>query len=336
MIWVTWRQHRVALAALAALVGGTCVVTTIIGLRARAEFAALPYCGRVGKCALRPDMFDSKPFDTYPIAGGLALHALPALVGMFLGAPLLASELESGTFRYAWTQEIGRARWTAMKLLLLGGAVAAVAWVLGAVFAWSYQPYVPLGVASGWEGALFDSSGIVLAGWAVLGFTVGVLGGLLIRRTVAAMAVAAASVAALAGVTWWKLDNLLLGVAPLTTRTAPYYAAPGPGPGPIALNTYAGRATGRLTGSWLVRGWFTGPGGHPMSPKTYRYVTNAMPGNSARDQIQWLASHRDAFWVTYQSAGRAWAFQAIDVAVLLLLALAFGAATIWLVRRRPA
>jgi hypothetical protein len=32
------------------------------------------------------------------------LQAVPALIGAFAGAPLLARELETGTFRYAWTQ----------------------------------------------------------------------------------------------------------------------------------------------------------------------------------------------------------------------------------------
>ena len=36
------------------------------------------------------------------------LQLVPALIGAFVGAPLLARELETGTFRYAWTQGFGR------------------------------------------------------------------------------------------------------------------------------------------------------------------------------------------------------------------------------------
>lgn len=336
MIWVTWRQHRAALGGLTVLAGGFAVVMVVIGLRARAEYAALPYCGRVGRCSLRPDMFDTSPFDTYPVAAGFALHAVPALVGMFLGAPLLARELESGTFQFAWTQGMGRARWTALKLLLLAVPVAAGAGVLGMLFAWSYQPYVPLGVASGWQSALFDVSGLTLAGWALLGFALGALAGLVLRRIVAAMASTAACIAALAALTWWQLDNLLLGIAPLTARTAPYYAAPGPGQGPITLNAYALRDTGRLTGGWLVSGWFTGPGRQQMTARVYRHVNNAMPGNNGAAQMRWLARHHDGFWVTYQAAGRFWAFQGIDGAALVLVALILGAVAVWLVRRPAA
>src|SRR5260370_14860711 len=59
------------------------------------------------------------------LASGYLLLAVPALIGMFVGAPVLARELETGTFRYAWTQGFGRWRWTRAKLLMLAVVVAA-------------------------------------------------------------------------------------------------------------------------------------------------------------------------------------------------------------------
>jgi hypothetical protein len=35
------------------------------------------------------------------------LQVVPVLIGAFIGAPVLARELEFGTFRYAWTQGVG-------------------------------------------------------------------------------------------------------------------------------------------------------------------------------------------------------------------------------------
>ena len=55
------------------------------------------------------------------LAGYLIL--LPALVGMFVGAPLLARELEHGTHRLAWTQSVTRRRWLLSKTLLLALAI---------------------------------------------------------------------------------------------------------------------------------------------------------------------------------------------------------------------
>src|SRR5258708_36516130 len=58
------------------------------------------------------------------------LQAIPALIGAFAGAPLLAREFETGTFRYAWTQGFGRARWTVAKRVPL----AVPATIAAAVF----------------------------------------------------------------------------------------------------------------------------------------------------------------------------------------------------------
>ena len=69
------------------------------------------------------------------------LQVTAALIGAFAGAPVLARELESGTFRYAWTQGFGRWRWAAAKLALLAVAVAAVAVAFSLMFSWYYQPF---------------------------------------------------------------------------------------------------------------------------------------------------------------------------------------------------
>jgi len=47
---------------------------------------------------------------------GLVVLVVPALIGVFWGAPLIARELETGTFRLAWTQSVTRTRWLAVKL----------------------------------------------------------------------------------------------------------------------------------------------------------------------------------------------------------------------------
>ena len=58
------------------------------------------------------------------LIGGYVLQIVPALIGAFVGAPVLARELETGTFRYVWTQSFGRWRWTLAKLIALGVTVS--------------------------------------------------------------------------------------------------------------------------------------------------------------------------------------------------------------------
>src|SRR5262249_48023194 len=50
-----------------------------------------------------------------------ALSSLPLLVGAFIGAPLVARELDQGTYLLAWTQGVPRQRWLLTKLAMLTG-----------------------------------------------------------------------------------------------------------------------------------------------------------------------------------------------------------------------
>jgi hypothetical protein len=56
---------------------------------------------------------------------------VPALIGAFAGAPVLAREMETGTFRFAWTQGFGRWRWALAKLAALAVVLAAAAGAFG-------------------------------------------------------------------------------------------------------------------------------------------------------------------------------------------------------------
>ncbi len=69
-------------------------------------------------------------------AGIAVLYLAPALIGIFWGAPLIARELETGTFRLAWNQSVSRARWTAVKLGLIGFAAVATAGLLSLMIGW--------------------------------------------------------------------------------------------------------------------------------------------------------------------------------------------------------
>ena len=178
----TWLLHRGALLALLVGVGILSVITLLVGLRAHAVDGFLHACGPSGAavrrgCLGQVNFFGQKPWGLYPPTFGLVLLALPLGVGTFLGVPLLASELESGTFRFTWTQGLGRRRWTTSNLLLLTTTTLVATGILGVLFTWSYRPYVGAGVTSGWEAVLFDVTLVTLAGWTVFSLSIGVLVG---------------------------------------------------------------------------------------------------------------------------------------------------------------
>src|SRR5436189_131534 len=68
------------------------------------------------------------------------MYVVPALIGIFWGAPLIARELETGTHRLAFNQSITRTRWLATKLTIIGGATAASVGLLSwAVGSWAHH-----------------------------------------------------------------------------------------------------------------------------------------------------------------------------------------------------
>ena len=61
---------------------------------------------------------------------------MPAIVGVFWGAPLVARELEAGTHRLVWTQTVTRTRWLATKLAVIGLAAMAAPGCSSLIVTW--------------------------------------------------------------------------------------------------------------------------------------------------------------------------------------------------------
>jgi len=146
---------------------------------------------------------------------GVLVDVAPGLIGMFWGAPLVAREFEDGTFRLAWTQSVTRRHWMAVKLAVGGLASMAAAGLLSLVVTWWAGP---LDHAALNQFATFDQRDIAPVGYAAFAFTLGVLAGALIRRTLPAMFVTLAVFVAvrMAEFTWLRprlLHPVLLNLA---------------------------------------------------------------------------------------------------------------------------
>jgi hypothetical protein len=327
MAWVTWRQHRLALAGVAALFGVAAVYLLIAGLQMHHAYAAVAACRPAGSAICRQvaDNF----LNTYAPGAGATLallQVIPALIGAFTGAPVLARELETGTFRYAWTQGFGGTRWTVAKLAPLALAVTVAAGVFSVLVSWYIQPIWGAGDHNGpLYPTVFDLRGVALAAWTLAGFAIGALAGILIRRVIPAMFATLAGWAGLAFVTGTFLRRHY--EAPLIT------ASPN-------VNIHA----------WVISQVWT-RGGQPASlsminqtlrPVDVQAVTPGLfqPGPatpaSFGDPVQYLTQHGYAQLTTYQPASRFWPFQWIEAGWLLALSVLLIAATVWLVRRRAA
>jgi hypothetical protein len=325
MAWVTWRQHRFALAGVAVLLGGLAVWLWLEGLAAHRAYAAAADChpASSGACGTLVGYFLNYVSTGQVIA--TVLQAAPALIGAFVGAPVLAREMETGTFRYAWTQGFGRWRWTLAKLVPLGIAVAVAAGAFSLLFSWYYQPFftqtlsfnaqVPL------DAGVFDLRGVAFAAWTLAAFAIGALAGMLIRRVATAIA---ATLAVYTG---------LAVAAGLYLRE--HYMAP-----LLVKNASAPRSAWVISQQWYAKG------GQPVSQNALSQVLQqgapqlaGGKGGIPQDDPtvnQYLAQHGYTLWTTYQPGSRFWPFQWIEGGWLLALSVLLIAATVWLVRRRAA
>jgi hypothetical protein len=317
MAWVTWRQHRTALAGAAALLGGWAVYLWLAGSSTYRAYAAVAACHPVSSLACGEVLgsFDYMYGDP-ALHAAVLLQVVPALIGAFTGAPVLARELESGTFRYAWTLAFGRWRWALAKLVLLAITVAAAAGAFGLLFSWFFQPFFADGHDTPFAPELFDLRGVAFAAWTLAAFAIGALAGLLIRRVVPAIA---ATLAAYAGLAF---------AAGLYLRQ--HYAAP--------LLTSRPDVPGS---AWVMNQWWTKGGrfafGHPSNDLLMRLCPSPGPDKQPPASVtQCLAQHGYTQWTSYQPVSRFWSFQWIEGGWLLVLSALLIAAVIWLVRRRAA
>jgi hypothetical protein len=120
------------------------------------------------------------------LATGLAL--IPAVLGAFWGAPMIARELENGTHRLVWNQSVTRPRWLLSKILLVGSAAVVLTGACGALLTWAAHPFDAV-VKDEFSGFVFGARNIAPIGYAALAFTFGAVVGLILRRTLPAMAV---------------------------------------------------------------------------------------------------------------------------------------------------
>ncbi|GGN64447.1 transporter [Actinoplanes lobatus] len=330
MIWFTWRQFRTRAAIAAAALAAFGVLLAVTALTITNLYADVAACS--SDCAGVTTAFlirfnDSAAFPA-ALAAMAALYVVPALIGVFWGAPLIAREVETGTHRLAWNQSVTRTRWLVAELTVGGALVVAATGLLSwAVTVWSqrldsasHDRITPL---------VFGARGIVPVAYAIFAFLLGATVGMLIRRTVPAMATTlAVYVAAAAAMPLWARAHLV----PAQQHTAPLTAG-NLGGMSISGDTGAMEVFGDdVPNTWTISNrtitsdgtTFTGPAD----------LTVCGPNGTQVKCHEWLGSlglRQDAL---YHPGTHFWPLQWAEAGVFIGLAALLAAFCFWWIRHR--
>jgi hypothetical protein len=340
MIWLTWRQFRtqtwVTVGCLAVL--GVVLILTGLSI-ADAYDTNVPGCG--SNCAGAIDAFlrDARTGNNrivYNLAT-YGMYLVPAVIGIFWGAPLIARELESGTHRLAWNQTVTRTRWLATKLALVGAAtVATVALLSWTITSWAHhidnatgdriRPVLnPNGL-----GGIYDARGVVPIGWALFAFILGVTAGMLIRRAVAAMAATlGVYIAALLAMPLWIREHLTRAVH--TTRALDIANLAGLGLNQDGRMHVAGDAP---TNAWVLSNQVVTSSGDVFTgPANPQYCAQGVSPQRCQEWLGTLGLRQD---LTYHPASHFWSLQWAETGIFVGLAVLLTGFCFWWIRRRVA
>ncbi len=342
MLWMTWRQFRAQTIAAAAALAVTALVLGLSGAHIAHLYktSGVHGCRPPADCDAAASNFltevNGSLVNHLPLLFGTALVAVPAIIGMFWGAPLLTRELEPGTHRLAWTQGVTRTRWLAVNLVVIGLAAMAAAGLFSLLVTWSASPIDAVNM--NWlQPAVFSERGIVPVGYAAFAFALGVAAGMLIRRTVPAMAVTLAIFTAvqfaMRAVRQYLVPPNHL-IAPITALAGASITMSPSGAGQMSV-------TGAvyMPGAWILGNDIINAAGHAVASipitETGTLSLRTCGTGQAGSQVCLAALRMSGYrqLVTYQPPLRFWAFQWYETAIFLGLALALAGFCLWRIRR---
>ncbi len=341
-------------------------VIALVGLLVMAVLLAVTgphlvhvYDATVGSCQAHGDCSAATTFflRTYrgiQIGVDALVVVVPGILGVFWGAPLVARELEAGTYRLSWTQSVTRTRWLAVKLAMVGLSTMAVAGLVSLMATWWSSPVdrVNLSVFTS-----FDQRALVPMGFALFAFALGVTAGVVLRRTVPAMATTlVAFVATRLLMNHYVVPRLLSPTVrgyPLGPQTIQGYGSMNGGP----FNLFAGAPN--LPNAWIYSTAIVDKAGHALTSAELARACPTLvanqggppavgtggaaravpaPAGAARTLQECIAKVGTSFHdvVTFQPGSHYWPLQWYELAVYLGAACVLGAVSLWWVRKRIA
>jgi ABC-type transport system involved in multi-copper enzyme maturation permease subunit len=354
MIWLTWRQFRLQVSVIFAAVASLAITMAVTGpglLRAY-HADAIGFLNQIANDGVDKTLY---------LVGLALMYASPPVIGAFWGAPLIARELEAGTHRLVWNQSTTRNRWLAIKLGLTGLAAMLATGLLSLAVSWWSSP-IDQAVASGHSAGPFSfprlfpivygARGVVPIGYTAFAFALGVALGLILRRSVPAIAITLAAVIAVQIAMPLAVRGHLIAPVQLTTTitTSNFAGLHGNGPPDRGGTLQAFTINAGKPGDWLLTNQTIDSRGAVPHALPAWIADCFLPqqgviqqGGTTRQKAPGpqilggcFTRVADAGFrqrVTYQPATRFWALQWRETAVFLTLAVLLTGFCFWRVRR---
>jgi hypothetical protein len=336
MMWLTWRQFRAQIIVTSAALAVVALVLwrTGPGLAHRYGTSGIATCNANVNCAALATRFLGKLSGIDPVLYFLGiglLFAVPVIIGVFWGAPLITREIEAHTHRLAWNQSVTRTRWLAIKLAIIALAAMVTTGLLSLMLTWWSSPIdraVGLNPTHGISlirlaPLLFDTRGITPVAYAAFAFALGVTAGALTRRTIPAMATTLAvfAIFQLAMPDWIRPHLIAPAHANVALNPANILGIRG--------STVLATPSYTPQDGWILSSQVIDKAGHPF----HGALTRACQSGNFQACLASIGRLHLRQLITYQPASRFWAFQWYETAIFLVLALLLAGACFWWIRR---
>jgi ABC-2 family transporter len=333
MIWVSWRRQRAQLITLL----GMLVIGAGAIILLRSNMVGDITSLRITQCVTQqpgPECSGTEAATEFKVKwltplnlGQGAILSLPALIGVFIGAPLFARELEQGTHVLAFTQSVSRTRWMLSKLVVAMTPALVVLIALQQLVSWWLSAAGNLGPRAGGPFYVlnFGIEHVSPVAYALFAFALGTFLGVVSRRTLVAMTVVLGAFI----VARFALSAVVERLVP----TQRLEVAPG-----SAMNV-------RQDGSLVVEDGWLDPAGRPVPTgrasdlnQVCKSAASAAQGQTPKAQEEYLAclpkSGLAKQYADFVPESQAWQVHLVDAAIFGGLAVLLLVGTAWVLRRQ--
>lgn len=316
MNWLLWQLHRKQFAFAVLALAVFTAVAIPVGIHITDVYhSALTTCSQTDTCDNLGNILfqgDGALFD------GLSLVpvAVPFLLGLFWGVPLIAKEYEDGTNKLVWTQGVTRRKWLTANITWMLVAAAVFGTITSLVSTWWSRTPNALHMSQ-FSPLEFDGANLMPILYSIFAVALGAVVGAWIKKIMLALAV-----------TLGLLSVIQIGMA---IGVRPLYQSP------VIQRTSVENSRDPSGQVWILHDDIVNSHDQPVNLAAPTPECGAVNKNSERQTgalVSCLAAHGYQWKTVYQPADRYWKFQIIEAGIYAgATAIAVGTAYVLVLKR---